>query len=489
LLATAILLAGLAMLLWKTGGSAFSPGKLSAKNRDGVTIEGFVSHADFQAHCGRCHQPFKSAQGTLCLSCHERVAAQILHKDGTHSLIKNVQQCFTCHSDHQGKDFDPTKAAYAVFNHSATRFSLLHHQVNYDTSPMACTACHLEDMGFTFSDINCALCHGKADPAFVVRHSQDYGSDCAGCHDGQDRMVNFDHQTTSFHLEGKHTQVSCAGCHVLPISNAGRGGSGTSTSLFAGAPKDCAGCHAKDDPHPGMFSKDCQGCHTPVGWSPARWEGASFDHAIQAGFALAHHQQDFDGNPLSCNDCHRGKAQILDLESCVSCHSLGQERAAFMTQHQEQYGRDCTSCHDGVDRMTGFKHETVFPLEGRHAEISCHDCHAGFAFAGTPKACVQCHAEPSIHAGFFGLDCQYCHTTKAWTPAPLQLHRFPLSHGGQGEIACQICHPNNYAEYTCYGCHDHPPEEIKLSHQKEGISLEDLSACARCHPTGLKTVD
>lgn len=259
-------------------------------------------------------------------------------------------------------------------------------------------------------------------------------------------------------------------------------------SLFARAPQDCAGCHTKDDPHTGMFSTDCQACHTPAGWSPARWEEASFDHDAQA-FNLAHHRQSFEGNPLSCNDCHLGKAQNFNPETCVSCHSQGQERAAFMTQHQEQYGGECTSCHDGVDRMTGFKHEAVFLLDGRHAEIPCQDCHTGRVFAGTPKACVQCHAEPAIHAGFFGLDCQYCHIAKAWTPAPLRLHRFPLNHGRQGEIACQVCHQSSYAEYTCYGCHDHQPEEITLSHQKEGISLEEQSACASCHPTGLKTAD
>ncbi len=89
-------------------------------------------------------------------------------------------------------------------------------------------------------------------------------------------------------------------------------------------------------------------------------------------------------------------------------------------------------------------------------------------------------------AGFFGLKCQYCHSAQAWSPAKLQIHSFPLDHGNQGEIACQVCHPSTYAEYTCYGCHDHQAEAITLSHLKAGISEAELPACATCHPGGLK---
>jgi hypothetical protein len=107
-------------------------------------------------------------------------------------------------------------------------------------------------------------------------------------------------------------------------------------------------------------------------------------------------------------------------------------------------------------------------------------------FRGTPRECVGCHAEPEIHVGFFGSKCQYCHLDTAWTPAELILHPFPLDHGERGESECQLCHPTRYAEYTCYGCHDHLPELITESHTKEGISLKDLTDCAKCHPTGLK---
>ena len=129
-------------------------------------------------------------------------------------------------------------------------------------------------------------------------------------------------------------------------------------------------------------------------------------------------------------------------------------------------------------------HERFFPLAGRHAGLECAACHLEKKFIGTPSECVQCHAEPDVHAGFFGLQCQYCHTAQAWTPAQLRYHNFPLDHGDQGESACQVCHPANYSEYTCYGCHDHQPEPIAGSHQQADIRLESLVNCIECHADG-----
>jgi hypothetical protein len=52
--------------------------------------------------------------------------------------------------------------------------------------------------------------------------------------------------------------------------------------------------------------------------------------------------------------------------------------------------------------------------------------------------------------------------------------------------ACATCHTETYAEYTCYGCHEHEPEEMTEEHAKEGISQVEMTACAACHPTGEK---
>jgi hypothetical protein len=156
-----------------------------------------------------------------------------------------------------------------------------------------------------------------------------------------------------------------------------------------------------------------------------------------------------------------------------------------MAVHVKTFGSNCLECHDGADRMGNFDHSKVFPLAGKHAQLSCEKCHADQKYAGTPVKCVACHAEPDIHKGFFGLKCDYCHTSEAWRPALLREHNFPLDHGGKGEVDCKTCHIASYAAYTCYGCHDHQAAPIQLSHAKvnlpEGVTLEQ---CAACHLDG-----
>ncbi len=99
-----------------------------------------------------------------------------------------------------------------------------------------------------------------------------------------------------------------------------------------------------------------------------------------------------------------------------------------------------------------------------------------------PHACVACHEEPEMHAERFGLNCARCHGLTAWKPALLLRHTFLLDHGGEGQVACETCHVDNYFEHTCYGCHDHQPDDMREAHYVEGIL--EYEACVACHPTG-----
>ena len=158
LLFTTLLLAGLGVLLWRTGGLAFSPGRLSARSRMNVALKGFTAHADFEGECSRCHQPLKTSQAVLCMDCHDSIQEQIELSAGTHSTMQNPQNCFSCHPDHRGVDFNPTRAAYAFYDHSQTRFSLVRHQVNYDATPLPCLSCHQDEPEFTTVDGACTIC-------------------------------------------------------------------------------------------------------------------------------------------------------------------------------------------------------------------------------------------------------------------------------------------------------------------------------------------
>jgi len=468
---TLIMLTGLGLTFWFNGGLAFSPGDLSARGYSGVTVAGYASHADFEEQCRLCHQPLKTLQADLCLECHQDVGEQKATESGLHGQVENFQACALCHPEHRGRDFDITLAAAHLYDHSSTGFSLTWHQVNYDTTPMSCEACHLAaTAGFPFDPQSCTTCHSSNNASFMSQHIADYGENCLDCHDGQDSMANFDHASTGFILEGKHGEAACVDCHT--------GGH------FEDVPETCAQCHPEPDIHRGFLGVDCANCHSAHAWTPALIDGQAFDHDIQTSFSLVRHNSGFNGEPLVCTSCHSGgvKGVSFDRRVCIDCHQAA--GAAFMSGHIQEFGEACLDCHDGIDRMHDFDHSGVFPLDGRHAGIACTGCHQNQVFAETPSECSGCHAEPEIHAGYFGLDCQSCHTTIAWSPAFLKEHTFPLNHGEGGESECRVCHPDNYVEYTCYGCHEHQPASIAGEHSEEGISATELKDCARCHPTG-----
>lgn len=99
-----------------------------------------------------------------------------------------------------------------------------------------------------------------------------------------------------------------------------------------------------------------------------------------------------------------------------------------------------------------------------------------------PHSCVSCHEEPELHKESFGPNCARCHSSVAWTPAVLTKHNFSLEHGGDGKLECQSCHVENYFTHSCYACHDHQPEDMRVVHREENIVEYDN--CIECHPTG-----
>lgn len=336
----------------------------------------------------------------------------------------------------------------------------------------------------------------------MVNHIQDFGENCVSCHDGLDSMVNFDHQTTAFPLEGLHQELACLDCHRVgkPDSEQPRQSLTSTNRLtarpsnpvlpqdnpFANIPNTCAACHSEPPIHLGTFTSECQTCHTPAGWTPALLDGKPFDHTASSGFNLARHLRDSDNRPFACSSCHQQNISVFDQRICLDCHSQAESGATFMTKHIDQFGSFCLDCHDGIDRLHQFDHSRVFLLEGRHSEIDCTACHINKVFSGTPTECIECHTEPVLHAGLFGLHCQYCHTPQNWAPAHLCIHNFPLEHGNKGQNECQVCHLEKYIEYSCYGCHDHQPGPLEASHQKADISPQDLPNCTTCHPAGAK---
>ncbi len=229
----------------------------------------------------------------------------------------------------------------------------------------------------------------------------------------------------------------------------------------------------------------CQTCHTDHAGREAKITRMSlslFDHDRLTNFSLMTHQTDFDQTEMTCDDCHKEAIYTIEAVDCQTCHT--QADTPFMAEHVDLFGPTCLECHQGRGETTNFNHNLIFVLDGAHEEATCKSCHAEQQFEETPRTCANCHEEPTIHVGQFGLECERCHSTTAWAPAQLMAHNFPLDHGDEGEIPCQTCHLQNYVEYTCTNCHAHPEQEMREVHLEEGIT--DYAACADCHPTGLE---
>ena len=281
-------------------------------------------------------------------------------------------------------------------------------------------------------------------------------------------------------------QHQCSACHPAPWS------SKTMADL-------CLACHttvgdqitAKKGVHGdlvgGASSPTCRGCHPehhgPTGALTALDE-ATFPHDL-TGFSLRSHQQDGQGRRVHLRRLPSEGVRIVRSAICADCHAAMD--AAFMSQHEAAFGKDCLPCHDGSGRATVDHSKFAFKLTGKHAGLPCKDCHGGAKslqdFQKAPQDCYSCHAKDDHHKGSFGKDCGACHTSDGWGDVTFDHAVFPLDHGSEEQKAtCKTCHPVDPSKYTCLGCHRHTPANVVSEH--EGKSLAQLTDCIRCHPQG-----
>jgi hypothetical protein len=473
-----VLVIGIAVAVFLTGGEIFSPGPLTALSASGQALGGYPAHAEFESDCARCHAPWRGVTAERCEQCHTDVAQERAAGSGLHGHLAPAEaaRCGRCHPDHQGADYSPAQAALAFFDHRSAGFRLDRHTLDFTGAPVTCDRCH-SGAGYIVAAASCADCHAGADPDFMARHWAAFGNGCVQCHDGAPEPP-FDHASTKFLLEGKHAAAACTDCH--------QGGAPVSP--------DCASCHEEPAAHAGVFETSCADCHNADAWSPADVVGLRFFAHAATPFKLGRHGVDFSSAPITCRGCHAGPDLSFRTLYCADCHA--QDDPAFLAEHQAEYGPYCADCHDGAGNMKGFDHARIFALDGKHAPLACADCHKDLRFQrGAGRSCADCHAEPTVHAGLFGKDCAACHTSEGWTPARLTRHTFPLTHGNEADLArpaeqtCAVCHPDTYTNYTCYGCHDHDPAAMRQEHDEEDLAGRALEECAACHPGGQKEGD
>lgn len=293
-----------------------------------------------------------------------------------------------------------------------------------------CIECH-EDVGL---DIEQAQgFHGRFDDA--------KNNKCASCHadhKGRDAQIvkldetAFDHDFTDYELTGSHVEVPCGDCHVPDQKH-------------REAPSDCLSCHRDDDVHEGFTGTSCNDCHRET-----EWKDIEFDHDTTDYPLLGKHQE------VACTDCHEDKTFRVTPTTCYGCHAADDF-------HDGRSGNKCETCHNPTSwQDSSFDHarDTRFQLEGKHAELTCSDCHSEDPFKDqNDAACVSCHLEDDEHEKHNGDRCDTCHISTTWAESIFDHDRdtqYQLL-GAHGSIECTDCHVEPIFEVVlqtaCNDCH------------------------------------
>ncbi|MEM6707988.1 MAG: cytochrome c3 family protein [Pseudomonadota bacterium] len=397
-------------------------------------------HADIENDCAACHSPSdEQTQAELCNTCHVEVGSDIAAGLGYHGKhpAARLDDCQSCHTDHEGRDAQLTEPLLLPFDHGLTDFPLVGaHQA------AECATCHAADEPKWTAPTECGGCHADDDP-----HMGELGADCETCHTQVTWLPTiFDHADTGFRLHGAHAVLECASCHE--------------DQTFNDAQSSCVSCHADDDPHMGELGTACQTCHTDVDWLPKLFDHASTGFPLIGGHAA-----------LECVSCHEDQTFTGASSECVTCH-------AEDDAHDGSFGTQCATCHSVDDWMSAtFDHTTTgFLLDGAHATASCESCHApGVLASAAEPACVSCHKEDDVHQGRNGDECASCHNTTDW--AALSFDHVAVSGftllGKHAVLACESCHTGALTDplpRTCAGCHSDDPHDGQLG-----------SDCEQCH--------
>lgn len=456
-------------------------------------------------NCISCHK-LGSLKTYKCLECHTEIASRISSGRGFHARVvqkdSGSQGCSNCHSEHNGENFALIRWDPSVerFDHAKTGWPLQGKHAS--TTCQKChTAAHIqqsEGAGIRMKDLNrsflglsttCVACH--QDP-----HQGHFGKKCEQCHTTNDWKVvgKFDHSKTRFPLTGAHLQVTCAKCHTP-----GPDGTPRWTGLKFSR---CADCHA--DPHQGKFAaKSCESCHTTTGWKTVSTTQvqSNFDHNKTKYPLLGKHAT------VRCDACHKGGNfnKPLAFEKCTDCHTPDPHGGQFIKRHDRG---ECSACHT----VNGFKPAnfglkehaaTAYPLEGKHADVTCAKCHTPAGTATVYKlkfaACTNCHKDE--HLGQFAAAphvnrCQDCHTVQGFQPSTftLAMHKntkFNLA-GAHLAVPCSDCHKpgmsarfKDVAQYrfddrSCTACH-RDPHNGQFRDRMTRVNNGRQAGCEACH--------
>ena len=481
-----------------------SPGKLAQPH----------AHLEGLANCTQCHVIGKKVTNQKCLDCHVEIQDRLDAQRGYHVSPEVIgKDCFSCHSDHHGRNFQIVRFDENAFDHDLTGY-----QLEGAHQKQECRQCHttefivdnaLRERTSTYLglDTDCMNCHDDY-------HQRTLSFDCRSCHDFEafSPAPLFNHDQTNFALEGAHQDVDCASCHQVETRN------GREFQEFAGITfGQCSDCH--EDVHHGRFGTECRACHTVNSFQQFIGAGR-FDHNITNFPLIGRHRA------LDCTSCHTGETAANQPFQEFANINIGQCSACHEDVHDGKFGADCRACHNessflGSSNSETFDHTlTDFPLLGSHGSVDCRACHT--AQLTDPLAhsrCKDCHTD--YHQGQFTstvpqIDCADCHIEDSFGPSTFTIARhqetaFPLRGAHLATpclachrqddawefreigLACTSCHENVHQGYMderffsagCAKCHNESTwTEITFDHYETSFQLEGAHTgvrCAQCH--------
>lgn len=154
--------------------------------------------------CFACHKKqekwsFKSI-GLSCVDCHTNIHESFISKE-----FYPETGCGNCHN--------PSRWSEVNYDHTVTGFLLSGAHVK-----PTCRDCHFRkeadgqySQQFSSLTSSCTQCHSDI---HFKQFEDNGGTNCVRCHTtALWKIVNFDHNTTAFKLDGKHQNVACAKCH------------------------------------------------------------------------------------------------------------------------------------------------------------------------------------------------------------------------------------------------------------------------------------
>ncbi|OIO19829.1 MAG: cytochrome C [Ignavibacteria bacterium CG1_02_37_35] len=360
-----------------------------------------------------------------------------------------------------------------------------------------CSKCH--ELGDKVLNSKCLACHKEINT--LIKANRGYhastdvrGKECFKCHSDHNGRTfeiirfsqkSFDHQKTTFNLEGKHKELKCDDCHQTKFIS-DKKSFALRKNTFLGLSNYCKSCHA--DVHLGALGSQCSNCHSTEGFKPAK----SFDHNKTAYQLNGKHSE------VKCDKCHKiekrngkdfQKFKGIQFTSCENCHN---------DIHQGKFGKDCQKCHVttgfGQIKSGQFDHnKTNYKLIGKHIEVKCNSCHGSNVTAKLKHTlCLDCHKD--YHKGSFVKegkikDCTECHTEKGFTPSlfTIETHnqnKFQLI-GSHLAVPCKTCHFKEVEKewhfvqlgQRCNDCHKNiHGDEIKAK-------FIGNNECSNCHNT------